>query len=164
MPIAIFDMDGVLYRGAQVMPHARETLDRLRRASWGVFFATNNSTATRLDYLRLLHHLDLGGELDQIVTSGYATAHYLERHRPKPKDVLVIGADGLREEIRAVGIGVRDADSLPGSHPPSEAAADGVDPGAMALPRLARPTPGTGRRRRWPRSPPHVREDRRGAA
>jgi 4-nitrophenyl phosphatase len=48
MPIAIFDMDGVLYRGAQVLPYARETLDRLRKANWDVFFATNNSTATRL--------------------------------------------------------------------------------------------------------------------
>ncbi len=92
MPIAIFDMDGVLYRGAQVMPHAREALDRLRRAKWDVFFA---------------------------------------RRSPKPRDVLVIGADGLREEIRAVGIPVRDADALPGFHPPPEAAADGVDPGAM---------------------------------
>jgi len=131
MPIAIFDMDGVLYRGAQVMPHAREALDRLRRAKWDVFFATNNSTATRLDYLRLLQQLGLGGDLDHIVTSGYATAHYLERRSPKPRDVLVIGADGLREEIRAVGIPVRDADALPGFHPPPEAAADGVDPGAM---------------------------------
>ena len=131
MPIVIFDMDGVLYRGAQVLPYARETLDRLRRASWDVFFATNNSTATRLDYLGRLQQLGLGGDLDHIVTSGYATAHYLERRRPKPNDVLVIGADGLREEIRAVGIAVRDADSLPGLHPPPEAAADGVDPGAM---------------------------------
>jgi phosphoglycolate/pyridoxal phosphate phosphatase family enzyme len=131
MPIAIFDMDGVLYRGAQVMPFAREALDRLRTARWEVFFATNNSTATRLDYLRLLHALGLGGELDEIVTSGYATAHYLERRLQKPKDVLVIGADGLREEIRAVGIAVRDADALPGFDPPPEATADGVDPSAM---------------------------------
>jgi 4-nitrophenyl phosphatase len=131
MPIAIFDMDGVLYRGAQVMPYAREALDRLRRAKWDVFFATNNSTATRLDYLRLLQQLGLGGDLDHIVTSGYATAHYLERRSPKAKDVLVIGADGLRQEIRAVGIAVRDADALPGFHPPPEAAADGVDPAAM---------------------------------
>ena len=131
MPIVIFDMDGVLYRGAQVLPYAREALDRLRRASWDVFFATNNSTATRLDYLGRLQQLGLGGDLDHIVTSGYATAHYLERRHPKPNDVLVIGADGLREEIRAVGIAVRDADSLPGLHPPPEAAADGVDPGAM---------------------------------
>src|SRR5437660_1028574 len=27
-------MDGVLYRGSIVMPQARETLDRLRRAGW----------------------------------------------------------------------------------------------------------------------------------
>jgi 4-nitrophenyl phosphatase len=131
MPIAIFDMDGVLYRGAQVLPYARETLERLRRASWAVFFATNNSTATRLDYLQRLQTLGLGGDLDHIVTSGYATAHYLERREPKPKDVLVIGADGLRQEIRAVGIAVRDADALPGINPPPAAAADGVDPGAM---------------------------------
>ena len=131
MPIAIFDMDGVLYRGAHVLPYGREALERLRRAKWDVFFATNNSTATRLDYLRRLEQLGLGGDLDHIVTSGYATAHYLERRTPKPKDVLVIGADGLRAEIRAVGIGVRDADALPGSHPPPEAAADSVDPGAM---------------------------------
>jgi 4-nitrophenyl phosphatase len=131
MPIAIFDMDGVLYRGAQVMPYAREALDRLRKAKWEIFFATNNSTATRLDYVRRLQTLGLGGDLDHIVTSAYATAHYLERRAPKPKDVLVIGADGLREEIRAVGITVRDAGALPGSHPPADATADGVDPGAM---------------------------------
>ena len=132
MPIAIFDMDGVLYRGSQVMPYARDALERLRRAKWDVFFATNNSTATRLDYVRRLQQLGLGGDIDHIVTSGYATAHYLERRNPRPKDVLVIGADGLRQEIRAVGIGVRDASALPGIHPPAEAAADGVDPAAMS--------------------------------
>ena len=131
MPTAIFDMDGVLYRGSRVMPYAKESLDRLRRAGWDVFFATNNSTATRLDYLRQLTTLGLGGDLDHIVTSGYATAHYLESRTPKPSDVLVIGADGLRQEIRAVGIAVRDANALPGTHPPPDAAADGVDPAAM---------------------------------
>ena len=124
-------MDGVLYRGSIVMPQARETLDRLRRAGWQIFFATNNSTATRDDYVRRLASLGLGGDLEHVVTSAYATAHYLERLLPKPKDVLVIGADGLREEIRAVGIEVRDAASLPGAHPPGDAAVDGVSPGAM---------------------------------
>ncbi|HEV8534712.1 MAG TPA: HAD-IIA family hydrolase [Candidatus Limnocylindria bacterium] len=131
MPIGIFDMDGVLYRGAYLMPYARETLERLRRARWDVFFATNNSTATRDDYLLRLTQLGLGGDREHIVTSAYATAHYLERRAPRSKDVLVIGADGLRHEIRAVGIPVRAAADLPGLHPPPEAAADGVDPGAM---------------------------------
>jgi len=131
MPIAIFDMDGVLYRGSILMPYAKETLDRLRTAGWQIFFATNNSTATRDEYVARLSRLGLGGDLEHVITSAYATAHYLERLAPKPTDVLVIGADGLRTEIRAVGIGVREADSLPGADPPRDALADGVDPGAM---------------------------------
>ena len=131
MPVAIFDMDGVLYRGSILMPYAKETLERLRKAGWQVFFATNNSTATRAEYVTRLTGLGLGGDLEHVVTSAYATAHYLERLDPKPTDVLVIGADGLREEIRAVGITVRDAASLPGLGPPADAAEDGVDPGAM---------------------------------
>jgi phosphoglycolate/pyridoxal phosphate phosphatase family enzyme len=129
--VAIFDMDGVLYRGSILLPYAKETVERLRRAGWQVFFATNNSTATRDDYVQRLAKLGLGGDADHIVTSAYATAHYLERLDPKPKDVYVVGANGLRTEIRAVGIPVRDASSLPGVEPPDSAAADGVDPGAM---------------------------------
>jgi 4-nitrophenyl phosphatase len=131
VPVAIFDMDGVLYRGGIVMPYANEALERLRRAGWQVFFATNNSTATRAEYVKRLSKLGLGGDSEHIVTSAYATAHYLERLDPKPKDVFVVGANGLREEIRATGIPVRDASTLPGIEPPDAAAADGVDPGAM---------------------------------
>lgn len=125
-------MDGVLYRGSQVLPHARETLERLRRAGWQVFFATNNSSASRDEYVRRLVDLRLGGDVEHVVTSAYATARYLARLDPRPSDVLVIGGEGLREEIRAVGIRVRDRGSIPGSHPPPEAAADGAgDSGAM---------------------------------
>ena len=141
MPVAIFDMDGVLYRGSIVMPYAKETLARLRKAGWQVFFATNNSTATRAEYVTRLTRLGLGGDIDHVITSAYATAHYLERLEPKPKDVLVIGADGLREEIRAVGIAVRDAASLPGLEPPADAAEDGADPGAMRRYLVSMPLP-----------------------
>ncbi|MGH2490698.1 MAG: HAD-IIA family hydrolase, partial [Candidatus Limnocylindria bacterium] len=123
MPVAIFDMDGVLYRGSILMPNAKETLERLRRAGWQVFFATNNSTATREEYVQRLTTLGLGGDADHIVTSAYATAHYLERLDPTPKDVFVVGANGLREEIRATGIPVRDASALPGVEPPDAAVA-----------------------------------------
>jgi 4-nitrophenyl phosphatase len=131
MPVAIFDMDGVLYRGNVVMPYARETLARLRAAGWQVFFATNNSTASRAEYVTRLTSLGLGGDEAHVVTSACATAHYLERLDPKPKDVFVVGANGLRDEIGAVGISVRTAEDLPGAHPPPAAAADGVSPAAM---------------------------------
>src|SRR5258708_3224321 len=131
MPVAIFDMDGVLYRGNVVMPYAREALGRLRAAGWQVFFATNNSTASRTEYVSRLGALGLGGDEAHVVTSAYATAHYLERLEPIPRDVFVVGADGLRDEIRAVGIGVRPAADLPGAHPPPDAAPHGVSPAAL---------------------------------
>ncbi len=133
MPLAIFDMDGVLYRGAQVLPYAHETLERLRRAGWQVFFATNNSTATRDEYVERLRSLGLGGDREHVVTSAYATAHHLERRDPMPRDVLVVGAEALRSEMRSVGIPVRDAGELPGLRPPAAAAADGVSPSAMRM-------------------------------
>ena len=132
MPVAIFDMDGVLYRGDTVMPHARETIWRLRAAGWQVFFATNNSSASREDYVRRLERMSLGGDVEHVITSAFATAHYLERLEPRPGDVYVVGADGLRNEIRAVGIAVRGRDTTPGLRPPADAAADGGgDAGAM---------------------------------
>ena len=131
MPLAIFDMDGVLYRGSQVLPDARETLERLRRAGWRVHFATNNSTATREQYVARLRSLGLGGDVDHVVTSAYATAHHLERREVRPRDVLVVGAEALRTEIREVGIPVRHPAELPGIDPPPDAAADGIDPSAM---------------------------------
>jgi len=132
MPVAIFDMDGVLYRGATVLPYARETLARLRGAGWQVFFATNNSSASREDYVRRLEAMALGGDAEHVITSAYATAQYLERLDPKPADVYVVGADGLRNEIRAVGIPVRSRADLPGLHPPPGAALEGqADANAM---------------------------------
>src|SRR5437773_8300991 len=124
-------MDGVLYRGDHVLPYGRETRDRLRRAEWKVYFATNNSTATRHEYVARLERLGLGGDIDHVVTSAFATAHHLERRDPQPRDVMVVGADALRAEIRSVGIHVRAASDLPGNDPPAAAAADGVEPGAM---------------------------------
>jgi phosphoglycolate/pyridoxal phosphate phosphatase family enzyme len=121
VPVAIFDMDGVLYRGSMLMPHAKETIERLRRADWQVFFATNNSTATRDEYVQRLRRLGLGGDLEHVVTSAYATAHYLERLEPQPRDVYVLGAEGLRAEIRATGIPVRDDSAVPGIEPPDAA-------------------------------------------
>ncbi len=131
MPVAIFDMDGVLYRGSVVLPYARETLARLRAAGWSVFFATNNSTRTRDDYVGRLAALGLGGDREHIINSAYATAQHLAGRALPPRDVLVVGADGLRNELRAVGIGVRAVADLPGTRPPALAAADGADPGAM---------------------------------
>ena len=56
--------------------------------------------------------------------SGYAVSRFAGYHHIEPRDVLVVGAEALRAEIRAVGIPVREPGDLPGIRPPAPAAAE----------------------------------------
>ena len=44
--VLLLDLDGVLYRGDEPVPHASETMAAIRRAGLGVIFITNNSSQT----------------------------------------------------------------------------------------------------------------------
>ena len=50
----IFDMDGVLYRGSEVLPGVKELLDALTLRERPVMLATNNSMSTPEAYERKL--------------------------------------------------------------------------------------------------------------
>ena len=102
--VVIFDLDGVLYRGEQPMPGALETVERLRHSGRRVIYATNNSTRTRAEYVARLRSFGLAADIDDVVTSAYATARYLQDKKLHARDALVIGADGLRAELRDAGV------------------------------------------------------------
>jgi len=99
-------MDGVLYRGEEALPGARELVALLRERGLGLRFVTNNSTLHRREYVRKLAKMGIAARLGEIVTSGSATADYLARHylsRGKGR-VLVVGEGGLRTELRERGL------------------------------------------------------------
>lgn len=102
--LVIFDLDGVLYRGERPMPGAVETVERLRSSGRRVVYATNNSTRTRLDYVRRLRAFRLPCELEDVVTSGYATGRYMQQRGLRAERALILGADGLRIELRDAGV------------------------------------------------------------
>lgn len=108
MPLAIFDLDGVIYLGTRLLPHATETVRRLERARWSVSFATNGTTSTRDDYRKRLRSLGLDVDAARIVSGSSATAAHLARRANPPRDVLLVGTDGFRAELRRAGIAVRD--------------------------------------------------------
>lgn len=111
--VVIFDLDGVLYRGERPLPGALETVERLRAAGTRVIYATNNSTRTRADYVTRLRAFGFPCELDDVVTSAYATARYLARKGLHPKDPLIVGGRGLHEELREAGVIDREHEVLP---------------------------------------------------
>ena len=100
----VLDLDGVVYRGKQALPGAVETIETLRRLGHQVYFFTNNSTKTRVTYQQKLAGMGIQADIEHIMTSSYATALYLEEHGAQGKSVLVVGREGIREELKAVGM------------------------------------------------------------
>jgi phosphoglycolate/pyridoxal phosphate phosphatase family enzyme len=126
--LVIFDLDGVIYRGAVPVPGARELVDFLHRGGVGVRFATNNSTATRRDYVDRLAGMGIRTVADEIVTSTSATIEHLCRRAPDVRTVLAIGADGMDAELRDAGLDVTMAKAARAREPggPLERSYDAV--------------------------------------
>ena len=102
----ILDLDGVIYRGHTAVPGAQETTAWLDREAYQTYYFTNNSTLARDSYVELLAGYGLRSDHNHIVTSASLTARYfLDRGRPRTT-ALVVGEDGLVEELRRAGVRV----------------------------------------------------------
>ena len=62
----IFDLDGVVYRGMEVIQGAPETISALRTDGKKVAFNTNNSTKTRIQFKEKLQKMDISINLGEI--------------------------------------------------------------------------------------------------
>ena len=100
----VFDLDGVIYRGNEAQPHASEAVRQLRLRGRKVFFFTNNTTQSRLDFQTKLAGMDIPAELGEIMTSAYATALYLHQEGTNGSRVYTVGESGLIKELESVGL------------------------------------------------------------
>jgi 4-nitrophenyl phosphatase len=116
--LVIFDLDGVVYRGDQAVPGAAALVRALRGEGRLVRFATNNSSATRDEYVVRLAGHGIPATIDEIVTSSHATLEHILAHLPEVRRVLALGAPGLTTELRDGGLEVTEADDAapPGWH------------------------------------------------
>ncbi len=105
MSLYIFDLDGVVYRGEKVLPGVKESLSLLRNRKEQICFLSNNSTLSRQGFLRKLDRLGIQAKLDELYPSSYLAAVYLSGNRQRKENrALVIGEEGLLEELREAGI------------------------------------------------------------
>lgn len=91
----ILDMDGVLYRGQQALPGARELFENLRNHNIAFLMLTNNATLTSADFVNKLARMDIHVTPDMVLTSAGATATYLKENHPEGGGVYVLGEAGL---------------------------------------------------------------------
>ncbi|XP_006455120.1 hypothetical protein AGABI2DRAFT_187568 [Agaricus bisporus var. bisporus H97] len=102
----LFDCDGVLWRGDQVVDGVVQVLHILRKRGKKMIFVTNNATKSRKDYKKKFDQVGLEVHVDEIYGSAYAAAVYISSviKLPKEKKVYVIGQAGLEEELRDEGV------------------------------------------------------------
>ncbi|GAB4519439.1 MAG: HAD-IIA family hydrolase [Anaerolineae bacterium] len=110
----VMDMDGVLWRGNESLPGLIELFEWLHEAGVPYALATNNSSRTPADYVTKLARLGVPDVPERsIVTSGTATAAYLQTRYMPGTRVLVVGMEGLRQMIADAGFDVEEDDSAP---------------------------------------------------
>jgi phosphoglycolate/pyridoxal phosphate phosphatase family enzyme len=102
----LFDLDGTVYRGDQLIPGADETIAALRADGRRVAFLSNKPLQTRDDYARKLTRLGVPASPDDVVNSSLVLARHLRRLDPGAP-VFVIGEPPLVAELRAHGLDVR---------------------------------------------------------
>jgi len=100
-------MDGVIYRGGELIPGADRFIARLRNERIAFRFLTNNSQRTRRDVALKLCRLGLPAEADDIFTCAMATARFLACQKPGAT-AFVIGENGLAAALHHNGITVVD--------------------------------------------------------
>lgn len=118
-----FDLDGVIYRGAAVVPSAPETVAALRAAGVKVGFVTNNAGRAPSAVCAHLGRLGIAAQPIDVVTSAQATASLMASQLPTDALVMCLGSAALAAEITAVGLRC-----LPPGPEPVDAVCFGFEP------------------------------------
>lgn len=105
--VYLFDLDGTIYLGSEVLPGARRLLDGLREAGRTVRFLSNNPTRDVDMYLDKLHGLGLAAERDEIMNTVVTTVQWLSVHHPGAT-LFVIGEEPLQRALREAGFELSD--------------------------------------------------------
>jgi HAD superfamily hydrolase (TIGR01457 family) len=104
----VLDMDGTVYLGNQLLPGALDFIDYLRKTRRDFLFLTNNSSRHADSYAAKLSKLGIACDAGNILTSGEATAFYLNTLKRNAR-VFLLGTPELEEEFRRYGFVLTDA-------------------------------------------------------
>jgi HAD superfamily hydrolase (TIGR01450 family) len=110
----LLDLDGVVYVGADPVPHAVESLLAAGHAGVTTAYVTNNASRPPGVVAEHLSSFGLPVQAHDVVTSAQAGAREVASRVPAGSRVLVVGGPGVAEAVLARGlVPVRSADDDP---------------------------------------------------
>jgi glycerol 3-phosphatase-2 len=111
--LLLADLDGVVYTGPNAIPYAVDSLNRAAETV-RVGYITNNASRTDASVAGHLSDLGLNVRPSDVVTSPQAAVRLMSTHVAPGSTILVIGGDGLVDEVEKGGFSVtRSADDDP---------------------------------------------------
>jgi 4-nitrophenyl phosphatase len=98
----VFDLDGVIFLGPDVIPGAGAALGRLADAGWRILFATNNATRSVATITsRITDQAGFRADPDLVVTSAIAARDMIGSD---DQPVFMVGEEGLADTLRDGGV------------------------------------------------------------
>jgi len=111
--LVLADLDGVVYQGAQPIAYAKESLNKASLVA-KLAFVTNNAARTPSSVAAHLRELGISATPEDVVTSPQAAMRLLSRLIAPGSLVLVVGGQGLSDEVEKAGFRLtRSADDQP---------------------------------------------------
>lgn len=112
--VALLDLDGVVYVGADPVPGAAAALAEVRKCGMRLAYVTNNASRRPTAVASMLSGMGVPAAAADVVTSAQAAARLLAERLPPGSPVLVVGSPALADEVRSVGLEPVDtAEPLP---------------------------------------------------
>src|SRR5581483_3864776 len=106
----LIDLDGVIYRGNELLPGAKEFIAWLERHNKKYLFLTNNSFASEEQVLEKLARLGIVSDTSHMLSAGQAAVQNIARRLPGAM-VYLVGEAPLREMLEAYKLRVANLDA-----------------------------------------------------
>lgn len=118
----IFDCDGVIWSGERAIEGAAAAIQRLHKERKRILFCSNNSSKSRVTYTqRLQKFVGMYLPPESMYMSAFGAAHYIKSLPTSVFDssrqtVLVVGQQGMLDELGLLGIKYVHANEVVGDH------------------------------------------------
>ena len=76
----IFDLDGTIYRGNNIIPNADKTVNSLKKLGKKIVFISNKTTGSVKDYYEFLVGKGLEIKLDEIINSTVVLSKFMNKN------------------------------------------------------------------------------------
>jgi HAD superfamily hydrolase (TIGR01450 family) len=105
----LIDLDGVVYRGEELVSGAREFIQWLNANQKKYLFLTNNSFASEQQVVAKLVRLGIDTDASHVMGAAQAAVQYIQRHTPDAA-IYIVGEEPLFELVRSYKLHIANPD------------------------------------------------------